>query len=709
MKKPKAIPTKAIPLLVALLGLSAGAQAYTWSNVAIGGGGMVTGVFPSKTEQGLVYARTDVGGAYRYDKAAARWIPLQDWSSENEKGLLGVESLAIDPKDGKHIVMLCGTDYFNNGRTAILRSTDGGTYFSVTDVTSQFKAHGNSMGRGTGEKLIIDPGTSSVMYVGSRANGLFKSTNWGYNWSQVTSLPVSTTPNGNGISFVQADPASVSGGVAQRLFVGVSRPDSTINFYRSNNAGGSFTAIAGGPSNMMPQRAVFDGAGNLIITFANGAGAGFNGEPYDAGKIYKFNINANSWTNITPNITSAFSGISVANGNSQRLVTSTINQYLWQNGAWGDHVFISNNGGTSWTDVTARGFALNPDGVTWLGAGQAIHATASVAFDPYDSKAVWITSGNGLFKTDNIDLTTTTWRADVKGIEEAVPSSLFSIPGGAVVTTIGDFDGFLHSDVAAYGLQHTPPMGSTSSITFAAANSTAMVRVGSKMYYSWSGGNSWTETTMNGNFGQVVLSPNGGTLLHAPQNSTTSYRSWNMGANWAAISGLNSSNLSLSADGLNSNKFYAYERSAGTMFVSNDGGASFTTGGNAGQWGGKLMRAAPGREGDIWVPLNGGGLSRSTNSGASFSKITSVSDCNAIGFGKADVNASYPTVFIWGTVGGVRGIFRSTNTGASWVRVNDDAHEFGGTGNAEFVNGDMNTFGVVYMSTVGRGAVYGKP
>ena len=41
------------------------AAAYTWDNVAIGGG-FVSAVIPSKT-QGIVYARTDVGGAYRWD------------------------------------------------------------------------------------------------------------------------------------------------------------------------------------------------------------------------------------------------------------------------------------------------------------------------------------------------------------------------------------------------------------------------------------------------------------------------------------------------------------------------------------------------------------------------------------------------------------------------------------------------------------------
>ena len=79
-------------------------------------------------------------------------------------------------------------------------------------------------------------------------------------------------------------------------------------------------------------------------------------------------------------------------------------------------------------------------------------------------------------------------------------------------------------------------------------------------------------------------------------------------------------------------------------------------------------------------------------------------------FGKAMGGSSYPTVFIWGTVGtGKRGIYRSTDAGANWVRVNDDAHQFGGPGNGEFIAGDMNTEGRVYMGTVGRGLIYGTP
>jgi large repetitive protein len=56
----------------------------------------------------------------------------------------------------------------------------------------------------------------------------------------------------------------------------------------------------------------------------------------------------------------------------------------------------------------------------------------------------------------------------------------------------------------------------------------------------------------------------------------------------------------------------------------------------------------------------------------------------------------------------VTGIFSSTDKGATWTRVNDDAHQYGGPGNGQFVQGDMNTYGRVYMSTAGRGIAYGS-
>ena len=719
MKLMNALLQKAAPLAAATAGLVAMAAqqpalAYTWGNVAIGGGGFVSAVIPSKTESGVVYARTDVGGAYRWDNASGRWVPLLDWVAEDQVGYLGVESLAVDPKNAANVTMLVGISYFNGGKSAILRSTDYGRTFTTTDVTSQFKADGNGMGRQNGERLVVDPGSSNVLYVGTRANGLFKSTNYGASWSQMTALNVTTTPNANGISLVLADPSSVSGGVAQRLFVGVSRYGSAgANFYRSDNGGASFSAVSGSPSGLMPQRAAFDGAGNVYITYANGAGPHGNSsgtEPMNSGQIWRYTISNGAWTNVTPSgVNAAFSGISVDSANAQRLVASTINQYMQQGDSWGDHVYISTNGGASWTDVITRGFVKDNGGVPWV-AGKAMHWAGTAVFDPFNSQAVWLTSGNGIFRTTNINAVPTTWTFTVKGLEETVPLNVNSIPGGPMLSVIGDYDGFQHYDINTYtNPQYSPTMGTTTGLAVADSNTSLAVRVGNTMYTSVNGGTNWNQASMNGTYGQVALNTSGTVLLHNPSNSSTMYRSTNMGASWAAVGGLSVNNGRPVADPVNATKFYVYNPSDGSFMISTDSGASFWKFSTLATWGSDAIRAAPGREGDIWVPLYGGGLARTTSSGWQFSVLPNITYCGAVGFGKAAAGASYPTVYIWGTIGGVKGIYRSTDAGQTWTRINDNAHQFGGPGNGHFVVGDMNTFGVVYMSTAGRGIVVGKP
>jgi hypothetical protein len=693
-----------------------GAPAYQWGSVAIGGGGFVSAVIPSKTERNLFYARTDVGGAYRWNATSSRWVPLLDWASESEMGHWGVEALALDPKNSANVYMLAGISYFNGGKTAILRSGDYGQSFTSIDVTSQFRAHGNGMGRQNGERLQVDPGSSNVLYVGTRAAGLFRSTDSGSTWTRLASLPVTTTPNENGISFVWLDPTSVSGGVAQRIVVGVSRFGSVgPNLYLSTNAGATFTAVAGAPSGYMPQRASYASDGHLYIAYANGAGPHGHWsqpEPMNAGQIWKFRVADGAWTNVTPaGYTTPFGGISVDPNNAQRLVASTINTYMQQGTAWGDHFFISTNGGASWTDVVNRGFAVDTGSVTWASGG-SIHWSGSIEFDPFNPAAVWVTSGHGVFRTANIDAIPTTWTFTVAGLEETVPLNLVSIPGGPLVSVIGDYDGFRHTDVTQYAPIHSPRMGTTAGLAYASQNSSVWVRTGGgdspAMYYTTNSGASWTKAAvMNGKYGQVALSANGQVLLHNPADSTTTYRSTNFGSSWSVVGGLGTANIRPVADTVNSNKFYVYQSSS--MMVSTDGGATFSAKATLPAGGSNLIRATPGVEGHVWVPLNGSGLARSTDSGTTFSMVSGVSQAAAVGFGKAAPGASYPALYIWGTVGGVRGIHRSIDAGASWVRINDDAHEFTGPGNGQTVIGDMNTYGVVYMTTAGRGIVYGKP
>jgi xyloglucan-specific exo-beta-1,4-glucanase len=678
-------------------------ETYSWKNVAIGGGGFVTGIITSKVEANLMYARTDVGGAYRWNSATSTWIPLLDWVGENEVGYLGVESIAIDPVNPAKMYMLVGTSYFNSGKTAILRSDDYGNTFQIVDVTSQFKAHGNGMGRQTGEKLVVDPNLPSTLYVGTRSNGLFKSTNSGVSWSRVNSLNITTTVSGNGVSFVLIDSTGAGSGVASSIIIaGISQTGS--NLYLSTDGGTTFTAVAGSPSTLMPHRAVMTSNRDVYITYANKEG------PWNidgAGAIWKYSLTTGIWTNVTPTgFTASYGGISVDPENPLRLVASSINKYVEQEGSWGDRIFLSVNGGATWTDVVARGFQRDENGIEWV-TGHAIHWAGCVEFDPFNTKKAWIISGNGVFQTDDIDATTNVWKFQVKGMEETVPLDISSIPNGPLLSAIGDYDGFIHEDVASYAKVHQPQMGTTTSIAYASLHPDYMARTGEKFYVSTNRGVSWSQVTAQGKKGYVSISADGKTLLHSPEGVSTTYRSENHGTTWSAVVGLSLSNARPVADPLNPQKFYVYN-STGTVYISSDGGKTFTAGGSAGSNGSKVIRLAPYREGDLWIPVFNGGLTRSVNGGESFTKVSSVTSCSAVGFGKHAPGKEYPTVFIWGTVNGVTGVHRSIDEGTSWVRVNDDSHEYGGLANGQFILGDMNVFGRVFMSTAGRGIVYGE-
>jgi len=715
--------TLALPVLAAALALCACAAppgdqpraSYAWDSVAIGGGGFVTAIVTSRSAPGVIYARTDVGGAYRWDQAAGRWHALLDWVGEEQTGYLGVDALAIDPHDAARVYLLAGTTYLNGGRTALLRSTDYGRTFAVIDVSAQFKTHGNGMGRQDGERLAVDPGTGTRLFAGTRFDGLFASSDAGQTWTRAAGLPVTTTPNGAGIVFVLLDPASIAHSVAQRVLVGVSRAGSAgANLYRSDDAGATFHAVVNAPSTLMPQRAAFDGAGHVYITYADGAGPHPDKaliEPMARGQVWQYALADGAWVDVTPHDVDpsekmrAFAGISVDPANPRRLVTSTINNFVAQGDAKGDRIYTSVDAGAHWTDVIARGFVRDGAGVPWVN-GHAIHWAGSVEFDPADPRAVWVTSGNGVFRTPDIDATPAIWRFTVAGLEETVPLGLASIPGGPLVSVIGDYDGFLHRDVTRYGTIHEPQIGTTTGLAVAGAND--MVRVGDTMYVTHDGGAHWSKTAATkGIRGQVALSADGRTILHSPQDQAATYRSTDLGATWTPVAGLVHATLRPVADPIDPQVFYAYDD--GVLLASVDGGATFAPRATLPAGGTTLIRLAPGRKGDLWAALRAAGLAHSTDGGEHFDVLAGVSYCGAVGFGKAAPGHVDAALYIWGTVRGVRGVYQSIDRGASWVRINDAAHQYGGPGDGQFIVGDMNTYGVVYMSTAGRGIAVGTP
>jgi len=209
---------------------------YHWQNAQIVAGGFVDGIVFSPAERGLAYARTDIGGAYRWDAAARRWVPLA-----------------------------------------------------------------------------------------SPANGLWRSTDGGADWSQVASFPVTSTPDDIGLSFVTFGPAGEAGRAA-----GVSPPSPRIagdsggssprastdgqptktifvgdatgkDLYESTDAGATWRLVPGQPTGMMPQHAALASDGTLYLDYANQPGP--NG--MTDGSVWKYGTGTGTWTDITPEVPGA--------------------------------------------------------------------------------------------------------------------------------------------------------------------------------------------------------------------------------------------------------------------------------------------------------------------------------------------------------------------------------------------------------------------
>jgi hypothetical protein len=381
---------------------------------------------------------------------------------------------------------------------------------------------------------------------------------------------------------------------------------------------------------------------------------------------------------------------------------------------WGDFIFLTTDGGSTWTLKNGTNATYDNNGMAWTGGG-AVNWMDCIEFDLSDPLIVRVIGGGGVYTCSDITATNPSWKYDVAGLEETAFLDGVCIPGGPLISSFGDVTGFVHKPLTSYPSEKLSPSdGNNHSIAYAGANTNRVVRAsngGNVVYHSSDKGVSWTGCATNkGSSGRVAISADGGTILHCPAWSTTTYYTTNNGASWSSCSGVSLGDAIPVADQVNPDYFYIYNPTNGQMLRSSNKGVSFSVAGTPGgttafhPWVSTLIRTVPGFEGHIWVPLSGNGLKYSTNHGASYTTLSNVPYCRSVAIGKAMTGASYPTIFIWGTVSGVTGLFRSTDQGATWLRINDDANEFGG---APFLIGDMNVFGRLYMSAGGgRGVIY---
>ena len=710
-------------------------ESYRWRNVQIVGGGFITGIQFHPREPGLVYVRTDIGGSYRWDSQRSRWIPLNDFTSPENWNQLGVESIGLDPTDPNVVYEAVGEyteTWAPNG--AILRSRDRGRTWQKTSLSIQMGS--NEEDRYSGERLAVNPASPNVIYFGSRENGLWVSQDYARTWSQVPSFPV-TGPvlNSGGVSdgviFVKFGPPQ-SGSPYLTIYAGVSAHSN--NLYSSIDNGATWQALPGAPIGITPTNAALSPDGNLYITYSdlpgpNSVGAGL-------GRIYKFNTVTGTWTDITPlgpyqdggPFWYGFANVVVDPESPQTVMATTMDAYYP-----GDNVYRSTNGGATWAYVASMpewptftpNYAVQDGSISpWITFGASAPSfgwwMGALAVDPFNSGHVLYGTGATIWATQNMthidSLGNVDFAIGATGIEETAVNVLLSPPVGPahLLSGVADIGGFTHTDLdqsPVQGMWTNPVAGAGTGLDYSGAHPLLIARThwansGQYGAYSTDGGLSWTPfptQPAQSSPGSIAVLADGTGFIWAPGGGAVSY-STDLGASWTASAGA-PSGYGVVADKVNPKAAYIFDSGTGVVYVSNDGGVSFVAAASGLPTQGSLS-AVYDRAGDLWL-ASSGGLYHSMNGGVNFVKLPNVLAAVCVGFGMAGSERQYPAIYMIGNLqANKQAVFRSLDRGASWMRLNDDDHQWG---TQSLVVGDPRVFGRVYVGTNGRGILYGDP
>lgn len=452
---------------------------YEYKNLPIPGGGYVTGFLYHRKKKDVLYARTDIGGTYRFDAETQQWISLISHVSMKDLSETFPVSMALDDTNPAVLYIACGINAEKSGVLAV--SEDYGEHFRYEKIPVM--VHGNLNGRGTGERLVVDRKNPQKLYYASQQEGLWVTGNRGREWYKNAALPEEH------LAFaVQVGRALVVSSA------GVTRIDRDANMrgrslYVSYDDGGHFEELPEPQGSvadrcrlngLVAQRCASDGK-YLYVTFASTGRRSYvleNGYSCDSGdtvdgRIARYELledgRIGGFREITPVAVSrtvgngldkiselsgktldfGFSGIDVSTQTPGMLVCTTIVKDD------GDSVFRSYDYGESWQqilydldegEITFRAPYMQPE---CNGGHSLIHWLSDIKINPHDDNEAWFNTGTGVFRTRNLRDRTCCFTDWCDGIEETVHLNVYAMPKGdvQVVDIVGDLGGFAFTDL----------------------------------------------------------------------------------------------------------------------------------------------------------------------------------------------------------------------------------------------------------------------
>jgi hypothetical protein len=726
-----------IQTLVAVGLVTPGQSGFSWESVNTQGMGYVTGLVIHPLTPNDIYIRTDVGGAYRYDRTNQYWIPLLDSFGMLQSEVYSILSVMPDPTDVNTVYIAAALGRtITNGNVfspaEVLVSHDKGTTWNATGLAAQgLYIGGNDDYRGTtGERLAVDPNQPSVVYLATQQNGLWQGTFTAapplMNWVQVGGgLPATTASPG--ISFVLFDPSG-----------GVTSTGATKNLYAGVKGSGVWASVDGGVSwmqigsNPSPARAALAADATLFVSFGGDEGA-------TSGSVGRYQ--GGVWTDITPEGNGlSYSGISADPTDAQVLVAAV-------NGNM--QIFRSTDQGNTWSAIVMGSFSYEPE---FYPSGAGTWGNAALAIDPANPASVWQTNGYGVIETADMTAASTVWTWQMTNLEELVVQkvkvppvltvSSTGLSGADLMSVVADMVGFRYAgrdivpDTTIASFQY---VAQATGISYCASQPQNAAFVGwseADASQPMSGitsdnGLTWPAIpdTSPGTAGKIAMaSDNPSNMVWAAVNAspvyttdggttwqTAMYNGAALPASWQLSNQWWTGDV-LAPDLVAPGTFYYFDN--GNFYYSSNGGATWTLGNTTWPQNPQYVINVsivpnPATARDVWMTFQPDTnqpwtypLVHSTDGGKTFSAIGTLANANYVAFGKGST-ASMPFLYVHGRTAGATAdaIYQSQDLGMTWIQISDPTlMQFG---LIDSLDGDMRTQDLIYVGNSGRGIFYG--
>lgn len=714
----------------------AGGTLGSWSPLGPNNqGGRTRKLLIHPTSPNIMYAAAVGGGVWKTTDSGANWLPLTDLAIPN----IAVVSLAFDPNNPNKIYAGTGEGYFNadaiRGAGIFVTTDAGASWNQLSSTTSSDFWYVND--------IVVSPRNTNRLYAATRS-GVFKSINGGASWT-----PIATGPNGCGdlaiqmkrtVGFVFASCGMFTNTGDVKRILDSDAGATMAQIFTTTNMSRTVLAIA--PSNE-----------SVIYALASNGASG----SYNEGVLGVFrsttNGNAGSWTTQMLNNGSTVDPVPLNN----LLLTNPIFAYtacvgpslrgLFNQG-WYDAVLevdpVDSNrvwaGGIDLFRSDDGGINFGVASYWWkdIGTPNYNHAdNHGIAFHPnYDgvgNRIMYAVNDGGIFRTNNARANVGTTVANVCGTTVAGAVTWTEINNGYSTTQF--YHGSTFPDGNSYlgGFQDNGTWrGSTASLNWTkllggdggytavdeqplAANNVLFAEfTGLSLQKSTNNGVTFLDavtgiTEAPGNF--AFINPfhmNPGNKQHLWTGGFFLWRTTDQAANWTQASAITPGDASVSAiaaSNLDSNK---------VVFGMEDGYIGFNTAALGGTgstvWSNTRPRTVavtslafdPSNSNNVWATystFSGVSVYRSTNSGATWVAVpgTGVNSLPqlpafSVVVDPADSNRVY--------VGTDMGVFTTIDGGVNWYK------EVTGFANVSTEWLDINTSGTRRLTafTHGRGA-----